>query len=363
MKKAAHFLLVKELAHSPPNDAIVSALRELNMEVDLFAPGMTDEDVHYGKGVRGRSAEYGVKWLARNLFSRRWMEYSVFSGTCEDPMVVVGMLGQVYRRPTFCLADEIRAGAYRGNAREYWKKLARFGMRRAGFNIVNDEARVDLQREYAGISARRPIIVYPGSFREPPAPGDRDRLRSLWGVQRDSIVISHSGHFYMTGGADALLQAVMDDEQLFALIQPVSLDEMTAFLLANLRCSDRIYVEPGRLSWHEAWASMAGVDIGLVMYRNPAPQFQRMGTSSNKLCMYLSMGVPVIALRQDSFKFIEEYECGVLVEDGAPLAPAIDIIRNRQEEMRKNALVCAKEYIAPQRKYITLAESIANLIQ
>jgi len=58
-----------------------------------------------------------------------------------------------------------------------------------------------------------------------------------------------------------------------------------------------------------------GLDIGLAIYTNPAPQFQHMGISSNRLCMFLAMGVPVIATRQPSFRFIKDYNCGILVEN------------------------------------------------
>ena len=38
-KKAAHFILIPELACNPGNDAIVGALLDLGYLVDLYAPG------------------------------------------------------------------------------------------------------------------------------------------------------------------------------------------------------------------------------------------------------------------------------------------------------------------------------------
>ena len=86
-KNAAHFLLIPELAGSPPNDAIVSALSELGYNVDLYAPG------------GDLPVEYSSKWILKNLFSYRWRKYDLFSGTAEDPMAVAGALafwGQVF---------------------------------------------------------------------------------------------------------------------------------------------------------------------------------------------------------------------------------------------------------------------------
>jgi glycosyltransferase involved in cell wall biosynthesis len=106
---------------------------------------------------------------------------------------------------------------------------------------------------------------------------------------------------------------------------------------------------------------MAGVDIGVVVYLFNAPQFQNMGTSSNRLCMFLSMGVPVIASRQPSFEFLEKYDCGVLVENEREFIDAIDTIQNRLPEMKENALRCAKEYIDAPGKYKKLVEALASL--
>ena len=103
------------------------------------------------------------------------------------------------------------------------------------------------------------------------------------------------------------------------------------------------------------------MDIGVVIYNNPAPQFQHMGTSSNRLCMFLAMGVPVIASRQDSFRFLEKFDCGILVDDSRGFSAAVDMIRDRLAEMRANALRCWKEYIRAPERYIHLREAIAEI--
>ncbi len=124
-----------------------------------------------------------------------------FSGTSEDPLAIVGVLSWLQRRPGFVLADEIKSGSYRGDASESWKRLCRWGMRRANFNIVNDTSRIALQRQYAGIGPDGKILVYPGCYREAPAPGDRDALRRDWGMPGNALVLGVSGGFNETAGA------------------------------------------------------------------------------------------------------------------------------------------------------------------
>ena len=339
------------LAYSPPNDAIVTALLGMGYEIDLFAPGGDFPTDRYGQKVRANCVEYGKRWILKNVFSPRWRKYSLFSGTTEAPMSVVGLLSFLHRRPSFTLADEIYSGTYRGDDPEYWKRLCRWAMKRSRLNIVNDAARISLQREYAGLSSDTPVIVYPGCFRQPPTPADRAALRKAWGIPIDSLVVVSSGGFNSLSGAEWLLKALQIKPDLYVVLQPAAVDQFTRFLLRNCRGSERMYVEEGHLSWDASWASMAGADIGTAIYFHTGPQFQNMGISSNRLCMFLSMGIPVIASRQPSFEFLEKYECGVLVENEQEFVDAIECIQKRLPEMKANALCCAREYIDAPAKY------------
>ncbi len=361
-RRAAHFLLVPELADSPPNGALVRAYQSAGLAVDLFAPGDGHFPHGYGGEVATFSVEYGYRWLSRNGWHPSWRRYSLFSGTAEDPLAVVGILSAIHRRPSIALVDEIKSGSYRGDARESWKKLCRWAIRRAAIRIVNDPSRIDLLREYAELAPKSEVFVYPGGFVEPPAPVDREEQRRRWGVPPGGVVVGLSGGFNLSSGADWLIEAVQASPRLHAVVQPLGADEMTRFLLERLRDSDRIHVETRRLGWREAWSQAAAFDIGMAVYRNPAPQFQHMGTSSNRLCMCLAMGVPVIASRQPSFQFLERYDCGILVESSREVNSAIQAIRERLVTMRENAKTCWRDDVATGRRYRELVERIARLL-
>ncbi len=361
--KAAHFLLVPELLYSPPNKAIISALLSSGYQVHIFSPGKLDEKTDYGSEVVTHQAEYSMRWLIRNLIRPFWSSIGCYSGTSEDPLAVVGILSLLYRRPSFLLVDEIKAGSYRGNSSDRWKGLCRWAMRTARFTIVNDTSRIQLLRDYAGLPASSKILVYPGCFHEPPQPrsSDRSELRKKWGMAEDALVIAASGGFNLTAGADWLIQALQEDPSLHAVIQPLGVSDLGLFLLKHLGLSSRLYLEQDRLSWQEAWESAVGFDIGLAIYTNPAPQFQHMGISSNRLCMFIAMGVPVICSSQDSFRFIEEYHCGIMVKDYEEFIAAIHAISTDLEMMRENCRRCLKEYIMPSNRYPKLRDAIAGI--
>lgn len=361
-RKAAHFLLSPELAYSPPNDALVNALLDLGYEVDLYAPGNGFDVSRYGPKVTARHAQYGYRWIARNLLSRHWLEYSLFSGTTEDPMAFVGLLARTYRRPCITLADEIKNGNYSGDRSLQWKALCRSGMRASALTIVNETERVELHRQYAGLSANHPFVVYPGCFRELPAPWNREDTRRARGIPAEALVVCYSGVFNLGNGGLWLANAVeaaLPDVWFWG--QVIHSDPLVNGLLRQLRGAERMILEPQRMSWREAWASMGAVDIGIVVYLQDAPQFRHMGTASNRLCMFLAMGVPVIASRQPSFEFVEEYDCGVLVTGEHEMVEAIGRIADRRESMQKNALRCAREYIRAPARFSSLRERIRAL--
>ena len=361
-KRAAHFLLLPELAHSPPNEAIVSALLDLGYDVDLFSPDPGSAQTHsYGPRVCSLPTQYGSRWLLKNALSSRWRSYDIFSATSEVPLANAGVLSWLHRKRSFLLVDEIKSGSYYGDSPELLKKLCRWAMRRTVFNIVNDESRIGLLRDYAGLGPRNMVIIYPGCYRQPPAIADRNALRRQWGIVPSALVIGASGGFNLTTGAGWLLEAMQSDPSLHAVIQPLGVDPLARFLLEHVQVRERLYIENRRLGWEEAWATAPGVDIGLAIYTNPAPQFQNMGISSNRLCMYLAMGVPVIASRQPSFRFLEEYDCGVLVSSAQEMVAAVDFIRPRLAQMKANALRCAREYIDAPGRYQQLHRLIAGL--
>ncbi len=360
-KKAAHFLLHPELAGSPPNEAIIGALLDLGYQVDLYAPGGGSVADLYDERVSLYPAEYGRRWLARQALTVKWRNYASFSATSEDPLATAGALAWLHRRPFFALADEIKSGSYYGDAPESWKRLCRWAMRRAALTIVNDESRIQLQREYAGASADQPVIVYPGCFRNPPVALDRGALRRKWGIPEDGLTIGVSGGFNETSGADWLFEAFRQDQSLYLVVQALNIPAFTRLLLENVAGAERMYLEPERLSWQEAWASASACDIGLALYKNTAPQFQNMGISSNRLCMYLAMGVPVIASRQPSFEFLERYDCGYMVASAQEFRDAVQSIRSRLDAMRVNALTCAREYIRAPQRWIALRDALSTI--
>jgi len=371
-KRAAHFLLVPHLELSPPNDAISRAYKELGYEVEHFAPrlGSSSKDSQLDQYQHLSPVAYGYRWLLQNAFHPRWSNYDAFSCTSEDPIAIAGVLAFIWRKPLIFLSDEIKTKSYAGDRSERWKKLCRWAMRRAKLNIVNDVARIQLQQEYAGLSKDQVVMVYPGCFLQPPIADNRDLTRQSWNVAAAHYVLGFSGGCNLTAGIDWALESLDKHANLSLVTQPLAFDDMSKYLLQHHRHGERIHIQNRFLTWQESWSSMGGVDVGVAIYNNPAAQFQLMGISSNRLCMFLAMGIPVIVNKQASFQFVEDYQCGVMVESAQEFSAAMTKILNNLDSMKANALKCAKEYIDTQGKYqdmlqnfaIALGEPAPNLV-
>jgi hypothetical protein len=360
-RKVAHFLLLPELLYSPPNDAIINAYLESGYSVDIFSPGQLDHATSYGSQVQTFSVNYTWIWLLKNLINFRWFKYHWISGTSEDPLALVGIISLLYSKKSFALVDEIKAGAYRGDRSNQWKNLCKWAIRHAIFSIVNDTHRINLLMDYARLHTNKNIIVYPGCYvNRPRVDLNQNLIKEGWGFPRDAFVIGSSGGFNLTAGADWLLKAIREIDNLYAVIQPLGVSPLSMFLMENLETNNRLYIQKKRLGWIDAWKNSVGFDIGLSIYTNPAPQFQQMGISSNRLCMFIAMGIPVIASRQKSFDFLEEFGCGILVETYEEFKLATKLIYQRQTIMKENCEKCFCDYIQSQLRYRTIVDLIQH---
>ena len=94
---------------------------------------------------------------------------------------------------------------------------------------------------------------------------------------------------------------------------------------------------------------VASASIGVAFYsiKDLGYKAEYMGVAAGKIGNYLKCGVPVICTRLPSLKYIEDYKCGVLIDDFSQLSDAVSTILNRHDEYRDNAYKCYRELWAP----------------
>jgi glycosyltransferase involved in cell wall biosynthesis len=346
MRRAAFFELRADFFGRPFEDGIIRALLDANFAVDLFAPEGELPQTIYPDSVRRLAIEYRRRWLQSHLNPLRWRTYDLFLGTTDLPMAFAGVAAQLARRPLVTAADEIFVGGYEGSATGAWKTLARRAMHRATFTILTDLCRIPLQREYANLPGNHEYFAIPSCYSFPYTGRSREAARASLGIAPDDFVVSFTGTFTENNGAHWVVRLLDAMPDVRVLIQPGG--HTNPVLDALLARDRRVIHLPERAGWMESMELTVAADVGLVFYLSPKPQFQFMGVSSQKLCTYLWLDIPVIATRQPSFEFVERFRCGELIDGDSELAAAVARVRaNRGAYETRRAIA---EYIDPAEK-------------
>jgi hypothetical protein len=331
--------------------------------VDVFAPGGDLAQTVYPSSVTRLGVDYRIGWLRRQASLRRWRPYSLFLGTPDLAVAVAGIFAALVRRPLVTVCDEIYVGGYQGQAVRHWRLLAPWAMRRARFTVITDLCREKLQRGYARLPASHLFHAYPCCYAELFPAHDRTTLRRELGIAEGDVVLSTTGALTVDRGGHwvAGLMGRLDAHAKLMVQTAGTPEPVLHAVLGQLGRERRIVYLPERLEWRESMRVTSAADIGLVFYLSAKPQFQAMGVSSQKLCTHLWLGQPVVATRQKSFEFLEEYRCGVLVSAEGEVAGAIEQIRSGYAEYSRNALRCAREYIDAPGKYQALTRAFGAL--
>lgn len=98
---------------------------------------------------------------------------------------------------------------------------------------------------------------------------------------------------------------------------------------------------------------VASASIGLAFYslKELGYRAENMGLAAGKIGNYLKCGVPVIATKVHSLNYLEEFKCGVLIDDFKELPKAVEKILSDLQVYRQNAKRCYQELWEPQ-KYL-----------
>jgi glycosyltransferase involved in cell wall biosynthesis len=173
-------------------------------------------------------------------------------------------------------------------------------------------------------------------------------MRRRWNVPPDAFVVLHSGAINDEQGCHWMIDSALRlPPDVYLVLQSGGRVEQT--FTAACRLAGEQHRLRGDFGEYVSWSAMdqriAAADVGLVFYFHTGPQFQNMGICSNKLCLFLRGGVPVVVTQQPSFGFLEKYRCGVLVDNRQQMLDAIAHIRANHAEYRANALRCYREYV------------------
>ncbi len=117
----------------------------------------------------------------------------------------------------------------------------------------------------------------------------------------------------------------------------------------NLIVKQKLKIDDSYIDDKQIIEYLSKFRIGICFYNFDIPQmnhFNYFSAPSGKLFKYLAAGVPVVAINIPGFKLIEDFDCGVLIDDLKPLSirNAILKIENNYNKYSSNCSIAAKHF-------------------
>lgn len=133
---------------------------------------------------------------------------------------------------------------------------------------------------------------------------------------------------------------------------------------AEVLKNKRLIIEKTYIDNNDVVKYISDYEIGFCFYNFDTPlikanYFNYFTAPSGKMFKYLAAGVPVVCINILGFKFVEKFQCGILIDDLSEetIRKAILIIRKNYDFYVENTIEAAKYYsfdhsIAPYLKFI-----------
>lgn len=109
----------------------------------------------------------------------------------------------------------------------------------------------------------------------------------------------------------------------------------------------------------DSLVSSAHIGVALYSEKDLGYRAKYMGLAAGKIGNYLKCGIPVIATKLPSLQYLEDYRCGLLVNDESEILPAIRSIDTNYLTYRRNAVKCYEELWHPE-PYVSKIEHCIN---
>jgi hypothetical protein len=209
----------------------------------------------------------------------------------------------------------------------------------------------------------RIIVILPNSTLTEIPSYHSNYLQKKLNISGDKYVILHSGGLGMWFKSKELAESTGNWPENFVLVFHTSHkveDDKYFKGLRNLDYKKKVLFSTYPVSTFELDELICSAKIGIAMYSREVLGYRAdlLGLAAGKIGNYLKCGLPVIATKLQSFSYIPEYKCGILVENESEIPGAIMTIINNYTEFSNNAVSCYEEIWKPTRYF----EKIKDLL-
>jgi glycosyltransferase involved in cell wall biosynthesis len=395
-KRIALFAVIPGVESSPSIVNLVESLAEEGYIVDFFLPysfekalGHSYKNIHFypGKGLRAngkpkitkqilnfsligrflsglyRSTKlHGAKagilyaiFIARHLAFLSHV-YSVIKGRkyicfigVEKEGLVSADLVNYNEVPLIYYSLELyysaRPGIVSGLRFNIIKELEVMAHHDAMATIIQDEERAKVLFEYNRVSRDKqktlylPVSMLGEAFRE-----RTDFFNRRLGIPGDKKILLQLGMIASARMSLEIAKSAQDWPEDWALVMHGKFYEDAEHQLRELNKKGNIFVSERKVPLNDMPKVVASAHIGLVFYKNFKQDYYNnyyIGSSSGQLAHHLQCGIPIITINIPSLsRIVDEYQCGLAVDDVNSIPEAASIIFSKYESYRENAFRC-----------------------
>ncbi len=216
------------------------------------------------------------------------------------------------------------------------------------FIITHDKWHGEFLNKHFGISFDK-LLYLPNSTYTPIHCTAESYLYDLLNIEKEKNIILHSGglgNYFMSKELITESYSWNDNDILvFHTSHNVADTSYYQEIITNLQDTNKVRFSIKPVSNEVLDHLVASATIGLALYSVEVLGYRAlyMGLAAGKIGNYLKCGVPVIATKLPSLTYLEEYECGILVEDLSQIKYAISKIKANYNKFQENAYRCYNE--------------------
>ena len=224
-------------------------------------------------------------------------------------------------------------------------------MKSAKYIITHDQWHRDFILQHFKLNKEK-FLYLPNASHTPPYYKSSDYLSKLLNVKGKRIIL-HSGGLGVWFCCKELAAAASswDDDTVLIFHTSHKVEDSPYYqeIIKALDNSQKVMFSTTPVSNDVLDKLVSSAYIGVALYSVPVLDYRAtyMGLAAGKIGNYLKCGVPVIATNLPSLKYIEEYQCGILVDDVSQIKGAISIISQQRDQYSQNAHRCYKELWEP----------------
>jgi glycosyltransferase involved in cell wall biosynthesis len=332
------------------------SLAKIGWNIDLYLwekPNKSYKDllpdtvtINYFRDL-GYNPGSSIRWKEKlkailTYFQFKWRKnYCCVFGLGQIGAYIASIMAMSNKCPFLYINDEFPSNWGKSN----WLYLEQQFVKNATMVIIPDPHRFHYLSKEIDIAAK-PYAILPNipllnSQFEP------INWHEKLGIPIDSIPFLHAGYIGDWSQVPEILSSVPYWHKKAVLIMHSPNRELTEIYrkqVPHLEIPGRVFWSYESLSESHINSLAAYVAGNFALYRSGDPNTNCMGFASGKLMRSLACGSPVIASRQPSLSFVEDYHLGFLVNHPSDIPNAIEqIIQNREAYRRRCLDFCNQE--------------------